>query len=346
MTWQVPSADLGTEIYYVLKAKTSDGLIYWQGATKDRDDFDELLHCIALGVVDHHVSKLIFPYYDPALLELPVLYAVDTVTYKTTTGAGTYAIPADWSSTNNIQGLGSGAGGAQSRGAYYSYQPGGGGGGGAYAKTNNITGLSGTRDFWVGAGGAFNAAGAATWFKNNSGTKIMEAVGGNLGGIVTAGTGGAAASSTGDVKYSGGNGGTGWNGLPTEAASRVAGAGGGSAGTSGNGSAAVHPTPQTGGYSANSSVNNAGAAGSGSFGGGYNPGAGGRQADRYWIDAETISGNRHGLAGNNYGGGGPGEAFAGSWGGGPDGAAGAQGILVITYTPAVASTYGFNHAIF
>ncbi len=64
----------------------------------------------------------------------------DKVIFLTTTGANTWPVPADFTSTNTIELIGGGGGGSESN---QTAQQGGGGGGGGYAKITNLAGLSG-----------------------------------------------------------------------------------------------------------------------------------------------------------------------------------------------------------
>src|SRR5215207_2694307 len=132
----------------------------------------------------------------------------DKVIFLTTTGAGTWNVPADWSNTNKIEVIGAGAGGRTASGAAA-----GGGGGGAYSSRSNITGLSGTQNFSVGAGGSPGNVGGDTWFGATSlASSLVGAKGGNSTASGTAGTGGVGTSgfpTSGGVRTSGGPGGAG-----------------------------------------------------------------------------------------------------------------------------------------
>src|SRR5262249_43912750 len=78
---------------------------------------------------------------------------VTKVIFLTTTGAGTWTVPADWNSANNtIEVIGGGGGQGAISGSYSS-----GGGGGAYSQISNLTLTSGASvNFTVGAGGTSN----------------------------------------------------------------------------------------------------------------------------------------------------------------------------------------------
>ncbi len=141
------------------------------------------------------------------------------------TASGSWTAPAGITSVDvAVWGGGGGSG-------YYS---GGAGGGGAYSRKNSISVTPGNSyTVTVGAGGN-EAVGGDSWF---SATNVVLAKGGGLGVYgfngggppCTGGAGGSAAAGVGDVKYSGGNGGTG------ECYGGMGAGGGGGAGSGGNG---------------------------------------------------------------------------------------------------------------
>ena len=132
------------------------------------------------------------------------------------TSGTSWTVPADWTNTNTIITIGAGGGGGSTSGS--------GGGGGAFAVRSNITGLSGSITYAIGAGGAGGAAGGTntggtggdTYFNSGSmpapgvttavGAKGGVGGGGNAGSV---GAGGASGSSDGSTVYSGGAGGLG-----------------------------------------------------------------------------------------------------------------------------------------
>ncbi|HVV39417.1 MAG TPA: DUF2341 domain-containing protein, partial [Candidatus Paceibacterota bacterium] len=220
----------------------------------------------------------------------------------------------------------------------------------------------------------FNAASMAGCV--SAGPTVCVGAKGGQGGQTSgvAGTGGSSASGVGTTKYSGGSGGAGGGGsanssgggaagpqgnggagnISASASFTTGGAGGGGAGGGGsgtNGSAGGTPSGSTGGAGGNNAagVGGGAAATGGTNGGGGGgsssataPGNGGAGAD--W-DATHGAGGGGGSSGGNfnqvgangglYGGGG---GSGGGWGssGSRAGGNGAQGIIVITYTP---STY-------
>ena len=117
-----------------------------------------------------------------------------------------------------------GAGGA----ARVNASSGSGGGGGAYAESTFASPTPGAYTLVVGAGGA-STGGSSSW-----NTSDIIAVGGTIGGSHFGGAGGAAASCTGTIKYSGGNGGTQSGSVPI-----TSGGGGASATSVGNGISAI-----------------------------------------------------------------------------------------------------------
>lgn len=181
-----------------------------------------------------------------------------------------------------------------------------GGGGGAYSKKNSLT-------LTPGASINYQVGGVAqdSWFQS---TSVVLAKGGTNGASSVNGIGGQASAGVGDVKYSGGNG-------PKYG-------GGGAAGPYGNGG--------DGDYT--------GGVGGGGYGGAGAPSVytnGGNGTE--WSSSPAYG----------SGGGGTGDNVALTSGGGLYGGGGAggrigshdnygrQGLIVITYTPAVAGSSSF-----
>ncbi|MFA4880865.1 MAG: hypothetical protein WC650_04565, partial [Candidatus Doudnabacteria bacterium] len=196
--------------------------------------------------------------------------------FITTTGAGTFTIPSDWTDTNKIEVIGGGgAGGLQAADASA------GGGGGAYSTVSNLTGLTGNIDLSVGVGGTPSATqsvtnGGDTWFGNTTCTTAQVCAGGGVGALdeSPAGTGGVAAQGMADTGYNGGAGGT--SGTAADDGGGGGGGAGGPGGVGGNGGAASNnggaggggagkATPANG---ANSTTATGGAGGDGPGGGG------------------------------------------------------------------------------
>lgn len=201
------------------------------------------------------------------------------------TSGTTWTAPPDWSASGaKIEGIGGGASG----GAAYS------------KKTSGLSVILPGQPvaIQIGQGTSWNLNGGDTCFNGCTFFKAQGAQGRN---------GGAAASSVGDVTYSGGQSNAGGSGYTS---------GGGAAGPNGPGSSNFNTT---GGNADNNTVLGT---------------AGGNGA----------SGTEWGSAGSGAGAGqgGTGCCQPGSYGGGgivATGANGAQGVLVITYTPRVRS-YG------
>jgi hypothetical protein len=340
-----------------IRAKTHDGIVLWTGWFDDRFDFDAFIYSVAMGTIHQEPSlwrlcSPMWPGLDPNLV-----YDFATVSYLTS-GAGslqTYTKPADWREINGIVET-LGAGGSGGRVYHFTGSTSTGGGGGAWNKTTNVV-PSGSESYQIGLGGATTSQttmlgidGEYTWF---GGATIIEAITAPVGGWggkysttsgAVGGIGGIGSIGIGTSSNDGGSGGT------TSVVATVSG-GGGAAGPSGNGGNAPNvsstgaaagnggtsDTGLAGGIGSYSTIGDATATdgsngtdwdashGSGSGGGGARSGVGGR----------TQAGN-----GGNYGGGGGGVGNAGGGTGSLYNGDGAQGMIVLTYTPSKLS--GFN----
>ncbi len=271
------------------------------------------------------------------------------------TSGTSWSVPSDWSTTSKIEVIGGGGGGAN--GSPNQGGSGAGGGGGGYSLISNTTALSAgaTVMIAVGPGGIIGGNGGDTYLcKSNTlancssitGTDVIVGAKGGAGGSAqTGGTGGQATSGIGSTKYNGGNGGAGGSGSGSSGA--WGGGGGGAAGLNAAGNAG------TAGTSATAST---GGQGDGTFGG-----AGGTAAPADGVGGNGGNGTEwdstHGSGGGGAGGGegsghgsnGQNAGTAGSYGAagggggsggkastsGGSGTAGYQGLIVITYTPAV-----------
>lgn len=262
--------------------------------------------------------------------------------YLTTTGAGTWTVPADWNSASNtIEVVGGGAGGGHAWG----------GGGGAYAAISNLVLLPGSSvSYSVGAGAAGIYAsntgdnGADTWFDGSTVSLAQVAAKGGIGGNGSGTNGSNLAGTIGTTVYSGGAGGS-------DGGSAAGSGGGGAAGPMGAGGAGGqmgNSTSINGGGGGGANGGSAGSTGdAGGAGGVPGGGAGGivghepgydATSTAVWDSSHGIGGGGGGAfqdtsisggAGGLYGGGGGGGATVGTGTGGN----GAQGIIVITYTP-------------
>ena len=231
------------------------------------------------------------------------------VVFITTTGTGTFTVPGDFGSLVSVEAIGGGGTATGGNGA----------GGGAYAKSTSMVGLSAyTIAFYsVGAGGAnLGGAGGDSWFSLTNSVPAASssgAIGVLAKGGAAVNTGGASASCTGDLRYSGGAGGTtpaGGNGGGGGAAGPggVGGAGGTGSGTpngcgGGGGSGAILSAAGTVGENAVLSTRG---------------GNGGASAGQTGGSGAIISGSVNSTAGTNGGGGGggcPGTGIAGGAGG-------------------------------
>lgn len=292
------------------------------------------------------------------------------VVFLTTTGTGTWTVPADFGSLVSVEGIG-GGGNSGPVGNTLS-----GGGGGAYAASNVINTTS-----WIPSStGISYQVGAAitdTWFGSAAPTTTTGILA-KAGAVATAtnvgGIGGSAAASVGTTTRSGGNGaagtngtgggggaggpgGVGGNGSSGNSTTTGRGGGGGGAGLSAAGSNAGAATSTAGGAGGNGGGGTGGGAGStsgtvagtsgtagtgGGGGGGFGSTSGGSPGGlgatgSYWT---ATAG---GTAGSGGGSGGSATGVTGRtgglYGGGGGGSvtavgAGAQGIIVITYDDA------------
>lgn len=240
-----------------------------------------------------------------------------------------WVVPADWSSTNTVECIGAGGygyygtDGAGGNGA-------GGGGGGAYAKSVGLPLPPGSKI--IAQIGDANGSSRSTWFNGTStsttaptsGYACAAEGGQNNGGLTSGASGGLASNSyatgVGSVKYSGGNGGDGESG----AGDKAGGGGGGAAGSSGNGFNGSGTSGGAGDLNfggATSTVGNAGNAGT-EYDGTHGSGSGGGGGS-----AGANAGGVGGSYGGGGGGGGKSDASYGSL------TYGADGLIVITYTP-------------
>lgn len=347
------SPEQGTFIYYTLTARTHDGVVVWRGRFDDRDDLDAFLFVIASGSLQYERELWWLP--TPWWPDLPegLIYQATTYNVITSTGSGTYTVPTDYTVPDSVvHCIGAGASGSLLRSSTGAPRSVTGGGGGAYASKSDVSLTpGGSVSRTVGAGGAaLGPTGTTQATVGNAGgdtdfnSSTVLAKGGQPGGVnsssgtSTGGVGGSAASCVGDVKYSGGNGGStsgGANGY------RVT-SGGGAAGPNGAGvSAADNSTsnsvPPAGGD---------GGAGSGGVGGAGASSANGTNGG----DGTDITGSAVGSGGGGGGaisGGGSATYIAGNGGlygagGGAAGGAtgtigsgsGANGVIVVEYTPA------------
>lgn len=274
------------------------------------------------------------------------------------TSGSSWTVPSNWNSSNNqIECIGGGAGGGSGAAT-------GGGGGGEYATITNFSATPGDIiPIHIGAGGAAATAGTDTWL-NSTSTVLAKAGGapsgttgglGGTGGVGSTthngGNGGNAASSGGSGGGGGaggpnGVGGSGGTGAALPFTNGASGGGGGNGGggtggsgvgDSGGGGGGNNSSSSGGGVGANATRNGASGTNGGGGGGGYdgspNPGHAGNGSNG--IEWGTHgSGGGGGGATLSSGVSGTGGLYGGG-GGGRDGGVGAQGIIVITYTPLI-----------
>lgn len=368
--WRTPSQAqpkdyFGNEnrTHYRITARLNDGFPVWRGWFADRNDADAFLYAIVTGTLQYEreLWRLPTPWWHPDIGE-QLTYDFASVSYLTTTGSNqTWTSPTDWNNSNNkIELIGGGASGAVANGISRRVS---GGGGAAYSKIITFsvaTPGTTTATYRVGSGGASitgvgnNAtsvgnAGTVTYFNASSdpgaGTDNTKAgaqpgVGGAVGGSgagVTGSAGGVSTSGWGSTRYSGGRAGT-----LTGTSGVVASSGGGAAGPSGNGG--------DGGDSASTSsfvgVGTSGTADNGTVSGVASPSSSAGNAGTEFNDGlgnikgvgsgGPANGNAAGAtagAGGTYGGGG--GAVVVDSGNSNTSGAGIQGLIVVTYTPAV-----------
>ena len=211
-------------------------------------------------------------------------------------GPGNVTIPPGYEWIDmTVQCWGAGGGGG--------YGNGGGGGGGAYADNTYATLLSGTYDYYIGAGGSggngesINSSAGGNTIWDYGGAQDIYASGGGAGGPGFSGVAGAPGLVLAGSGYDGGAGGSGGY----EPAYNSGGGGGGSGGPGGPGGSGGDGTGYEGGSGGTGY-------GSGGAGGGYSYGS---------------SGNFPG-----GGGGGGGSQYYSNYG-----SSGANGEIIITYTP-------------
>jgi len=275
----------------------------------------------------------------------------------------TFSAPGDWpGSATTVETIG---GGGAGKSPNTSVGSGCAGGGGAYSLKNNVSASNGAQ-MQVGAGASSDGGnGTDTWFNganlgaSSCGAKAgLGSADGSAGGL-----GGSSTSGVGDTKVSGGRGGN---------AATGAGGGGGAGGPLGAGAQGADANTQVhgggGGGNGGGTVGSQATAGGGGAGGGNNGGSGsgaGGTGGGAGSAGTVGGGGGGGSGGGNGGNGGPGTEWDSSHGSGGGGGAagslstaqpgngglyggggggtgggsgalfgtGAQGIIVITYTP-------------
>src|SRR5450631_3029585 len=288
-----------------------------------------------------------------------------SIILSTSSGAlQTWIVPSDWNNASNtIETIGAGGSGAAAGNAAAT-----GGGGGAWNKSTNISLTPGASvSYEVGAGGtsvtaAYGGytngnAGGDTWFCSSTsncssinGSAIIVASKGGSGGMgaylsATAGAGGIGTAGVGAHSNSGGAGGTVLS-YPNGNCSYCSTGGSGAGGPNGPGNKGVNQGTQ-GLPSAGGSGDN-GSGGAGGTAGQYQNGGTGGNGNEYdathGVGGGGAGGMSYSSAGYNSGIGGTGGSYGGGGGGGFTQAggsgtsgAGAQGIILITYTPAGSS---------
>ena len=239
------------------------------------------------------------------------------------TSGASWTVPNDWNNSNNTIEVIGGGGGGFTGGFSVGTS---GGGGGAYSKITNLALVGGNPvTYQVGSGGGIGTNGGDTYFNGTGATCSAQSVcakGGNTG--ANAGVGGIGGSSASGI----GTGNSGGNGA--SAAGGAGGGGGGAGGPNGVGNNGVQSVSAAVGGSGDAGFGGSG----GTFGAPGGPGGNGTEFDTSHGSgggggAGSNSGQAGGTGGNYGGGGGGGGRLANVSG------SGAQGIIVITYTPIV-----------
>lgn len=328
--WRTPSLAQPKDAFgnenctrFRMRARLDDGHVRWRGFFDSRDDFDAFLWAIVLyretGIpVPRPLWDLPSPAWHPDI-DPGTSYDFATLTFLTTpTGSNqTYTSPSDWvQSGSNIECVGAGSSG-NSAASTGTRGAGAGGGFGSRPNFGFFSPGSTTATYRIGTGGAAvtgnltsNAGGDTWWNDTVLATSWSGAKGGGAASSGTGGTGGPSASSTGTVTASGGNGASATSVSGGGGAAGPSGAGGNGSGTKGgnaNNNTTTGPSTNSNGLSGTEWDGSHGV-GTGSF----------------------NSTNTTGRLGGLYGGGGNAVTNASASG------AGAQGIIVVTYTPAIA----------
>lgn len=267
----------------------------------------------------------------------------DKVVILTTTGANTWSVPADWGAVNTIECIGSGGSGNVAGGGSGCV----GGHGGTYAATTNLSLTpGGSASYNIGTGGGAND----TWLSNTGSAPTTSSQGalakpnqntttGCIGSTTFRGgsrgagaPGGFGCGGGGGAASRGGRGGD--STTPTFNGNGKTAGGGGAGDANPGGDVVQAPQPQTGGIGgtagggngANGSAWAGGAGTNGSAGTSFTATLGGTAGAGGGGSAAAVStGGNGGL----YGAGGGGSGISGTAG------VGAQGCIIITYTPAV-----------
>lgn len=355
--WREPSAaqpkdqfGQGDATRYRLTAHLHDGFIRWRGWFDSREEADVFLAALAMQECGLPVARALWDLPSPAWcpdIGPHVLYEFAAITFLTA-GAGanqSFPIPTDWNNVNKVEGIGGGGCGRGRTNATASAATGG--GGGAYMYKNNVIAAqrgAGTFTYLIGVGGPTNAnPGTASWFNGTSSAdaSMTASFGGagqlTVGGAAVGGAAGTTAAGRGDAGFNGGAGG-GVSGAGAGTFFHATG-GGGAAGPGGVGSGGANIVAYGAHYGSDGGASATKAGGAGpeaAVGDGVSGGAGtdwdathgagsGGGAGYASAAANRISG-----AGGNYGGG-SGAVLSGT--GTVTFSPGAQGIVVITYTP-------------
>jgi len=329
-----------------VSARLHDGHVRWRGTFRDREDADAFLWAAISGTLDHEPAlwRLPVPAYCPDYGEAATFLFAATITI---TSGTSQSRPSDWNnSANTIEAIG--GGGSGSCGAKKNGNRGSGGSGAEYRKLTNYS-AGGTFNYTIGAGGtAVSRSTAGVTAGNDGGDTILD----TTALIAKKGLGGTILNGSNPTAPAGGTGGTGGSGFDGGAGGSIGhndsntggGGAGGPGGAGGAGAATTNNNQATnGGQGGNGSGGSAGtgqvlgtastatgtAGGNGTDMTSLGSGGGGGAANN------TSSGASQGGNGGSYGGGG-GGANTKNAGGNSTSGAGIQGVILMTYTPAVA----------
>lgn len=247
-----------------------------------------------------------------------------TTVTVTTTGAGSFTIPAGVSSIT-FEAWGGGAGGRTDNGTSQE----GGGGGGAYINVTYAVAEDDVIFFDVGAGVSSDTAGNASWFNKNTNSPV------SANGAYIAGGGGQFSPGGGAISASGGETGTVNVSRSGGSGANPQGGGGSRRGSGGGGASGFDGVGGTG--TAGSGNTSGGVGGTGDGGSGGAGGAGGSPGGTGTSNVEGGGGGGGGSSGQSGGdGGAPGGGGGG--GGSSSGASGtgARGQIRYTYTVDIA----------
>lgn len=363
--WVLPSdftyrddfGNLGIRTKFFITGRLDDGHKVWSTEFEDREDFDAFLYALHAGTLKTEKSLWKLPtneWHDG--LNEGIKYEFTTGIFYTIQGAGSFTVPTDWNSNQNvIYCIGGGGHGCATQTSTVNAKATGGGGGECRAIQNYSVAKGTVISTYVAyttGNTSLSWGGTSSYSPGNDGQNTTFNVttvvaNGGKGGQGTTGTGTVAA-------VNGGSGGTGTYGSNGGDGGSVTAAGGASGGGGGAGvafiSSSTNATTVAGTSSATVSVSNSaglGGQGAGGAGGVSSPGADG--SNSYNNGGNGGNGNTMSNAsgsggdGGQYGAGGGGCAArsVSTNGTSTSGGNGKQGMISIVYTPG--NLFGFGN---